>query len=97
MTDFSKSDIYRYSQADPYGMLVFTAIIVLHTLFRGVLYICVGFGVSEATGYGWWIVPIVAALVAMTVGRAWNAWRAPKRRAVLKELADKAEQAAGVP
>lgn len=97
MSTLTKSDFDRYAKADPYGMVIFSAILVLHTMFRGVLYICVGFGVSEATGYGWWIVPIVAVALAMTVGRAWRAWRAPKVAETLKQLADKAEQAAGVP
>ncbi len=92
MSQLSKADIERYAKADPYGLVVFSILLVMGTMSRDVLYLCIGFGVSEATGYGWWIVPIVAIALAMTVGRLWRAYRAPKVAKALKELADAAEK-----
>lgn len=63
-------------------------------LFRLLLWLCIGFGVVEQASISVWFGPLIAALSAQTVGRAWWWWR---RDAVVKAFEDCADGLEALP
>ena len=81
----------RYHNHDPVSAGVVGLTLIAATVWRGVVYLCVGFGVCSLAGWSrWWGLPL-AIVVGNTAGWAWKCARRRSNVETLERLAEAAE------
>jgi hypothetical protein len=75
------------AEMGPAEVIVHFAALALGAMVRAALYLCAGFGAVAVTGWSAWFAPLVAVVLAQTIGRVYEYTQRTARVEALEHIA----------